>query len=140
MLGHNKAFSRDSGVSTTGSNSTPSSANTINVTSGEVLGYPRAVMLVSSKAYLFQPATAVWNSLLGITTQSVLANVSTPIITSGLVTYAGWGLVPNQVQYANANGIISNLPLAGVGNMQPIGIAIDTDTLLLKDLNSIDVV
>jgi len=97
-------------------------------------------MLVNGKVYLFQPSTASWNSMLGITIQSVLANVNTSIVVSGKIVYTGWGLVPNQVQYANVNGIISNIPLAGLGNMQPVGIALDADTLLLKTLNSIEVV
>jgi len=139
MLGHNSAFSRDSGTGSGTSNTSVESLQ-MQVISGEVLGYPRAVMLVSNKAYLFQPVSAFWNSMIGVTTQSVLANVSTPIITSGKIVYAGWGLVPNQVQYANANGVISNIPLAGLGNMQPIGIALDSNTLLLKDLNSIEVI
>jgi len=138
MLGHNSAFSRDSGTGT--ATNAPTENLQMQVISGEVLGYPRAVMLISNKAYLFQPASASWNSMLGITTQSVLANVSTPIIISGKIVYTGWGLTPNQIQYAGANGIISNIPLAGLGNMQPIGIALDSNTLLLKSYNSIEVI
>lgn len=146
MLGHNKAFNRDLGGSSSPIILPPTVPNTpstnlqTQVVSGEVLGYPRAVMLVNGKVYLFQPSTASWNSMLGITIQSVLANVNTSIVVSGKIVYTGWGLVPNQVQYANVNGIISNIPLAGLGNMQPVGIALDADTLLLKTLNSIEVV
>jgi len=135
VLGNVGAFNSSQGKAGGVANSSQ-----LSLVAGEALGYPRALMLVLGKAYLFQPATAVFNSFLGINTQSVNSGVTVPVVTTGKITYIGWGLTPNALQYANANGIISNIPIAGVGNMQPIGIALDADTLLLKDLNSIEVI
>jgi len=136
MLGNNKAFNRES----SSPGSMGSASNQLTLIAGETLGYPRAVMLdVFNNVVLFNPTSAVAGSLIGVTMHSAALGTTVDIITQGKLTYTGWGLVSGAVQYAGALGIISNNPVTS-GNQQALGLALTTDSILIKDLQSVDLI
>jgi len=136
MLGHNLAFSTPTSGSGTSGNI---NNNLISLIAGEALGYPRAVMTVAGKVMLFNPATSIAGSVVGLTTASAVLNAVTPILTQGKLTYTGWGLTQGSRYYAGNAGVVSLTPVAS-GNMQPIGVALTPDTLLLNITNPVDIV
>jgi len=140
MLGRNDAFSSsgNAAFSSSGVNNDFGSApNTLKVLAGEVIGYPRLVEIKSGNAYLFDPAAAIPGNAIGLTNHSAASGASITVTVSGEYSYGGWGLSPNQVVYAIANGLISSIPPA-LGLIQPIGVAISVDRLLLNLTSAIN--
>jgi len=136
MLGHNLAFSTPSSGSNASSNIND---NLISLIAGEVLGYPRAVMTVAGKAMLFDPITGVAGSVVGLTTASAVVDATVSVLTQGKLTYTGWSLTQGSRYYAGNAGVVSLTPVTS-GNMQPIGVALTSDTLLLNITNPVDIV
>jgi len=134
MLGNNLAFNRAISSSSGGGINT-----IITLIAGEALGYPRVVSLSGGKAFLFDPVTATPGTILGITNQSATLNANVPITISGSVTYVGWGLVLNTLQFAVASGLLSSTA-PSIGQVQAIGLALNTDTLLLRPSSVIELI
>jgi len=127
MLGNANAFSKAQGLPSASS----VVAKTVDILSGEVIGHPRVIVLQSGTARLFDPGTSEVGSVVGISTQSVAAGVILPVIYEGEVVHIGWGLTPDTIQYATASGLVSSNP-PSFGLVQPVGLALDANTLLLN--------
>jgi len=108
----------------------------LSVSAGENLGYPRVVTLSEGKAVTFDPTASVQGNVLGITLASVLLGETASIRPYGEYRYVGWGLTPNAVHYCTAAGLVSTIP-PSAGVLQPIGLALDADTLLLNRTTAI---
>lgn len=135
MLGRNTAFSTpptSTSTSTGGGGGGGTLAPTVvSLVAGEALGYPRVVNIIAGKAYLFNPLTAIAGSVVGLTTASVALGAIATIQPKGELLYTGWGLVTDKVMYAGANGVLSVTPPSS-GLVQPIGVALTSDTLLIR--------
>jgi len=62
-----------------------------------------------------------------------------PVLTQGKLTYTGWGLTQGSRYYAGNAGVVSLTPVSS-GNMQPIGVALTPDTLLVNITNPINII
>jgi len=111
----------------------------ISLTAGEAIGYPRVVMLAGGSVYLFDPIANAAQSVVGITLHSATFGLPVQVQTSGELFYNGWGLTPGVTYYANDFGVVTDTPPV-LGIWQPLGIAIDSDTLSLNIKNTIDIV
>jgi len=133
MLGRNTAFSTPPTSSTSGgiAGGGTNTPITVSLVAGEALGYPRVVNIISGKAFLFNPLTAIAGSVVGLTTASVALGAIATIQPKGEFIYPGWGLVTDKVMYAGANGVLSVTPPSS-GLVQPIGVALTTDILLIR--------
>ena len=133
MLGHNLAFSKSKDTNAS------SESTLVNLIAGEALGYPRVVMTVAGKIKLFAPSTGIIGSVAGITTRSAVLDEVIPVLTQGKLTYTGWGLTQGSRYYAGNAGVVSLTPVSS-GNMQPIGVALTPDTLLVNITNPINII
>lgn len=128
MLGNNQAFNA---ANSTGFAGSLVGAAAISVIAGQSLGYPRVVTLVAGEAKLFNPVTAVAGNVLGITTHSAAVGEVIQVLTEGVFDYVGWGLTANALQFGTSAGGLSSVPPVG-GLLQPVGLALSADRLLLN--------
>ncbi len=98
---------------------------------GEVLGYPRLVVSDIGKVKLFDPASSPQGNVIGFTAHSAALDAPVSVLIAGIVKYTGWGLTPDVPYFGIASGLIStSAPASGI--IQPVGIAIDADSLLIN--------
>lgn len=90
-------------------------------------------MLKNGEAFLFDQTDELNTyKAIGFTKTAVNIGDNVEVIYFGLLESAGWGLTPDTVYYANGSlGIISLTP-PSVGISQAVGIALDSDTLLIE--------
>lgn len=99
-------------------------------TAGETLGYPRLVVMDAGKVKLFDPTVSPQGNILGFTLHSAVLDAPVAVQTGGLLTYAGWGLTPDVVQFGVASGLVSDSAPSG-GMIQQVGVAVSANSLLI---------
>ena len=96
---------------------------------GTALSSGRVVSVLNNTANYFNPSGNY--EPIGITQNAALSGDQVTVILSGPITMSGWGLTPGARYFALANGTITSDASQCVGRVQQIGVAEDSDTLII---------
>jgi hypothetical protein len=132
-------FNYSDGTSFTTPNLTPSYIQNLSAQyeAGGTLGGQRLVQILNQAALYFD-ATDEGATPYGFTKTAANEFENVEVVSSGLLTSAGWGLTPNATYFAAENGLIStNIPTQG--QVIRVGYAIDANTLYIDLSNSITI-
>lgn len=113
-------------------NTLAATAGTIILTAGEIINGDKVVMEKLSGAYKNDP-TDVSTSYhcVGFAASAVSPGDPLVVITSGNHISAGWGLTPDAIYWADANGGVTSTPPSAPGLSQCVGIAVDANTMFV---------
>ena len=106
-------------------------------TAGEIIGTHKVVYVANDgKVYKASSSdTTQAGRILGVTTQSVVADAAVYVRWAGRLTLAAWGLTPGTVYFLGENGEITNSVPAGL--VQQIGVAKSSTELEINIYNTI---
>ena len=99
---------------------------------GSAVGGHRVIMVEGSKAVHFDPSEENnTGKTLGVSKNAAVTDDNVTVIHQGIIKSSGWGLTPDAIYYAGPNGTMTaTIPNSGI--LQRIGIAIDSETLMVK--------
>lgn len=103
-----------------------------NYIAGAAIGGHRVIMIETSKAVHFDPSEENnTGKTLGVSKNAAVTDDPVTVVHQGIIKSSGWGLTPDAIYYAGSNGTITvTIPTSGI--LQRIGIAVDSDTLMVK--------
>lgn len=99
---------------------------------GEQITTLMALSVINGKAYKFDKNNeAHYGKCIGIATQSVMTGETVNVIKEGKYENSGFNLIPDTQYYINDLSELTDIePITGIA--QPIGIALATNTILVK--------
>lgn len=97
---------------------------------GQATSSGRLMMALSNQAIYFDPSSNY--EPVGIALNAAAPGDEVTVVLAGPVEIAGWGLTPGAVYYAGENGTLISDPSLAVGRVQAVGIAEDSNTLIIN--------
>jgi hypothetical protein len=104
---------------------------TLSVVAGQPISAGRFVVVENGQVFYYDPNRSdLITKPLGISITAAITGTPCVVQSSGKVTIAGWGLTPNALYFANANGVISTTPSTQVSHV--VGYAYDANSLIIN--------